>query len=367
MKTVRFFSLLAGLLLAVSASAQRKIQVALFLDTSSSMDGLIEQAKSQLWSIVNEMALAKADGRTPDIEIALYEYGNDHLSAREDYIRQVVPLSRDLDRISEALFSLGTYGGNEYCGAMIGRGLKDLAWSASGRDLKLIYIAGNEPFDQGSVDYRTVCRTAISRGIVVNTIFCGDYEEGIRTFWKNGAELGEGKYFNINQNRATVYVETPYDKQINELNGKLNETYIGYGALGVQKKEAQAQQDRNAAKYSAANAAERTVSKSGAAYRADDWDLVDAYKNDKIDVKTLKTEDLPAELKGKSLPEIKAYVEKKSAERDEIQGRIRDLNQKRAAYLATESKKTGGDQSLNGAMSQALRERAEKQGFLFSK
>ena len=30
------------------------IQIALLLDTSNSMDGLIDQAKSQLWSVVNE-------------------------------------------------------------------------------------------------------------------------------------------------------------------------------------------------------------------------------------------------------------------------------------------------------------------------
>ena len=36
-----------------------KIQVALLLDTSNSMDGLIDQAKSQLWKMVNELATTK--------------------------------------------------------------------------------------------------------------------------------------------------------------------------------------------------------------------------------------------------------------------------------------------------------------------
>ena len=35
--------------------------LALLLDTSNSMDGLIDQAKSQLWKIVNELAAAKCD------------------------------------------------------------------------------------------------------------------------------------------------------------------------------------------------------------------------------------------------------------------------------------------------------------------
>jgi hypothetical protein len=35
------------------------IMLALLIDTSNSMDGLIDQAKSQLWKIVNELASAK--------------------------------------------------------------------------------------------------------------------------------------------------------------------------------------------------------------------------------------------------------------------------------------------------------------------
>ena len=44
-----------------------KIQVALLLDTSNSMDGLIEQAKSRLWHIVNTLTTLKYNGKTPDI------------------------------------------------------------------------------------------------------------------------------------------------------------------------------------------------------------------------------------------------------------------------------------------------------------
>ena len=35
------------------------VQVAILLDTSNSMDGLIEQAKTQLWRVVNELAITE--------------------------------------------------------------------------------------------------------------------------------------------------------------------------------------------------------------------------------------------------------------------------------------------------------------------
>ena len=80
--------------------AQEKIQVALLLDTSSSMDGLIDQAKSRLWNIVNTLTTLRYDGKKPNIEISLYEYGNDGLSPDGGYIRQVAPLTNDLDLLS---------------------------------------------------------------------------------------------------------------------------------------------------------------------------------------------------------------------------------------------------------------------------
>ena len=94
------------------------MQIALLLDTSNSMDGLISQAKSQLWRIVNELASARRRGREPVIEVALFEYGNNRLNPEEQYICRVLSFTCDLDEVSERLFGLSTCGGEEYCGAV---------------------------------------------------------------------------------------------------------------------------------------------------------------------------------------------------------------------------------------------------------
>ena len=88
-----------------------KIQVAILLDTSNSMDGLINQARTQLWKIVNEFTIIRLGGKTPKLEVALYEYGNNGLPAQESFLRMVVPLTGDLDKVSEAMFALKTNGG----------------------------------------------------------------------------------------------------------------------------------------------------------------------------------------------------------------------------------------------------------------
>src|SRR5688572_10096490 len=80
---------------------QPVVQVAILLDNSGSMSGLISQAKSQLWSIVNEFVAAKQDGKAPRVQVALYEYGISDTPAKEGYIRQLSGLTDDLDKLSE--------------------------------------------------------------------------------------------------------------------------------------------------------------------------------------------------------------------------------------------------------------------------
>ena len=81
------------------AAKQPVIQLAILLDTSNSMDGLIDQAKSQLWKIVDQFIAVKRDGQRPLLQVALFEYGNDGLSAKENHIRLVLPLTDDLDKV----------------------------------------------------------------------------------------------------------------------------------------------------------------------------------------------------------------------------------------------------------------------------
>lgn len=340
-----------------------RIQVALLLDTSNSMDGLIEQAKSRLWNIINTITTLKYDGKEPVIEIALYEYGNDGLSKQSNFIRQVTPLTTDLDLISEKLFALRTNGGNEYCGAVINEALKKLSWGKEKADMKLIYIAGNEPFNQGSISYKESVSEALHKDIYVNTIFCGDKMEGVQTFWKDGADKGGGKYFNINSDLRIAFIETPYDAQIEACDTRLNKTYIGYGTQGRSKKENQLLQDDNAKSIHKGNYTERAVSKSKAAYKNKNWDLVDLNKEDNAALDKIKEEDLPAEFKGKSKTEIKAIVTEKTKERETIQKEMTALSVKRQQFIDEQSKKTPGADDLGEAINRSIRDLAVKKGY----
>jgi von Willebrand factor type A domain len=344
-----------------------KIQVALLLDTSNSMDGLIEQAKSRLWNIVNTLTTLKYSGKTPDIEISLYEYGNSGLSEKNNYIKQITPLSTDLDLISEKLFALRTNGGEEYCGAVIQDANKQLSWGKDNNNMKLIYVCGNEGFDQGSISYKEAIADALKNNIYVNTIFCGNQEAGINSFWKNGADVGKGKYFNIDSNQTVQYIASPYDDLITKCNARINTTYINYGAQGYAKKANQAKQDANAESVSAANYTERVVSKSKAVYKNESWDLVDRLKEDKAAVSKIKKEELPKEYQEKSAAELTKIVEEKAKERESIQKEIGELAKKRQEFIDAEAKKSKIADDLGGAINASIITLAKSKGYTVEK
>ena len=327
---------------AITKNENPKIQVAILLDVSGSMDGLIEQAKAQLWNMVNTLGKAKCDGSvSPKIEIALYEYGRTTNDVKAGYVKQINGFINDLDSLSENLFSLKTNGGDEFCGQVIYSSLNELKWDAAPENYKVIFIAGNEDFLQGNLHYSKACTEAKNKGVIINTIYCGDKMQGIREHWNLAGECGNGSFTNINQNAREEEIPTPYDSLIYSYNDKLNATYIAYGYAGASYQQKQARMDAANSTMSKEAGLKRIKTKSnGAVYKNAQWDLVDAKDEsgeailDKIDKK-----ELPDSLKNKSKEDLKRIINEKSKQRSVVQSEIAKLNTQRDAYIATEKAK----------------------------
>jgi hypothetical protein len=368
--------ILSGLIAAQAApsdppAAEERpvVQLALLLDTSNSMDGLIAQAKTQLWQMVNEFIAAKQNGKAPKVEVALYEYGNNGLAAENGHVRLVSGLTDDLDKISESLFALKTNGGNEFCGWVIRDAVRDLKWNPSPKVYKAVFIAGNEEFTQGPIKYAVSCKAAVEQGIIVNTIHCGDSASGISGKWLDGAKLADGKFMTIEMNAQLAHVDAPQDKKIAELNAKLNDTYYAYGMRGAEGKMRQAQQDANASASPAAATvfADRARTKSSMNYSNSSWDALDAVKEGKLDLAKAKDEELPPEIRAIAPEKRAAFVDAKQKERAEIQAQLLTLSGERDKYVATQLKEQKGEQRLDQAVSTAVREQAATKAFVFEK
>ncbi|MCX6317536.1 MAG: VWA domain-containing protein [Bacteroidetes bacterium] len=351
----------------VTLPATSKIQVAILLDVSGSMEGLIEQAKAQLWNMVTTLGKAECtDKSKPQVELALYEYGRSGNDAAKGYVKQLSPFTNDLDKVSQILFNLKTDGGSEYCGQVIYTSMEELAWNPAPENYKVVFIAGNEDFLQGNLHYTKACSKAADRGVIVNTIYCGDYQTGIREHWNLLGECGKGSYTNINHNARDEDIPTPYDSTLIVLNNKLNTTYIGYGATGAAYMERQFKVDAYNYQVSTKAGIKRAEAKARSnVYNNASWDLIDASKADttgKLFTK-LDKNTLPDSLKTKTPEQLKQLVDQKAKERGEIQQSILSMNASRDKFIAerkARNAQTANQATLETAVEKTIREQVQR-------
>lgn len=345
------------------------IQLAICLDTSGSMEGLINQARTRIWSVVNRLDKAELNGEKPKLEVALIQYGSSLQSSEEGYMTCVLPFTSDLDKISEALFALKVSGSAEYCGQAIHHATHQLGWLPKNDEtLKVIVIAGNEEFTQGPMSYKNTVPGAVEYGITVNTVHCGNAQGGKQGMWAHAAKLGGGEFNNIDHDRDFVEIMCPQDDRLLELNSSLNRTYLYYGADGEisQMRQLDADTSNSAASGMAMRA--RISAKASKSYDNRAWDLVDASKDDEFDVSEVERETLPEDLQSATNEELEAKIAELSKERASIQAEITKLSAERAQWLEAERKRLGEktEDALDYALVTALTSQAKAVGFTFS-
>ncbi len=343
------------------------IELAICLDTSGSMDGLINSARQKVWTIVNDLAKAEP---TPKLRVALLSYGNDGNNPENGWVNVETPLTEDLDTVSQKLFALTTNGGTELVGRVVQTSLQELDWHASDGALRMIFVAGNESANQDDqVAARTICKEATERGIDVNSIYCvyGDDDSEVRPGWRELARWGNGDSALIDQNNGSVVIATPYDQKLIKLSAELNETYIPFGDAGEAGCSNQSAQDANAMQLNSANAASRAATKAGKLYSCA-WDLVDASRTGKVDLAKMDEKDLPEVMRALTYAQRVAKVDTMYQRRTKLQGQINELDQHRQTLLTEELARqaTTNIGSFDLAIRSTIRKKAEALGFTFS-
>lgn len=341
------------------------VELAICLDTSGSMDGLIETAKQRLWAVVNDLALAEP---TPRLRVALLTYGNDGHEEAGGWVRNHTSFTEDLDMVSKELFGLRTNGGTELVGRVMNVALEQLDWSGTENALKIMVVAGNESADQDrTVDFRTMCTAAIAQDIMVSSIYCGGAADAEAPGWKQLALLSDGHFAVLDHNSAPMAVDTPFDVRLSDLSTKLNSTYLPFGELGAVYCENQWVQDENAGRMNGSNVAQRAATKAGKLYRNGHWDLVDATTAKDFELAKVKKEDLPENMQEMTLEEQKAHIEVQRVARAKVQEEIGGLAVQRDAFVFEVRRKAGlemGD-AFDLAIRGAMRSRGAAKGLKF--
>ena len=344
----------------------RQIDVVIALDVSNSMDGLIDSAKQRLWDIVNELGRAQPQ---PVLRMAILSYGNPSYGAESGFVRVDLPFTSDLDTVNKTLFEFRTNGGDEYVARAVNTALNDLSWTSDPDALRVLFVAGNEGANQDpQLPSRLVTDLAASKGVVVNTIYCGHDSDAEALGWRNVAASTNGIFASINQDTAAVAnIATPMDDELASLNKDLNETYVAYGSAGAAAKENQVEQDNMVAAMSAPAMASRAQTKASGLYDTESWDLVEAVQLGKS-LDDVAVEDLPKEMQEMEAEDRFSYVKQKAAKRDEIQEEIQALANERRKYIKKErAKRADADEKgLDEVIQEGLQALAEEKGFTFT-
>src|SRR5262249_35205344 len=217
------------------ATKKPKVEVVFCLDTTGSMGGLIDGAKAKIWSICNQIASGKP---VPDLKVGLVAFRD----RGDEYITKVFDLSDDLDAIHGHLKTFKAAGGGdipESVNQALDDAVNKVKWSTDATTLRIIFLVGDAPPHMDypdDVKYPVTCKKAAERGIIINTIQCGNDAECTK-FWKDICVKAEGSFVQIPQDGGVKQVvATPFDKRLAEINREMAETTLVYG--GKDKKAA---------------------------------------------------------------------------------------------------------------------------------
>jgi Mg-chelatase subunit ChlD len=343
------------------AAKKPQVEVVFCLDTTGSMGGLIDGAKQKIWSICNQIAGGKP---TPDLKVGLVGYRD----RGDEYITRIHELTDDLDAIHGHLKKFVAAGGGdspESVNQALDDAVNKIKWSTDKKTLRIIFLVGDAPphMDyKDDVKYPETCKKAVEKGIIINAIQCGTDPECTK-YWKDIAVKSEGSFAAIPQAGGVVAIATPYDAKLATLSTALARTTVAYG--GKDKRDMARQGLAEAEALPASAAADRAGFGAKAGKGAAAGDLLDDLKEKKVDLKTIKEEDLPDELKKlKTTKEREEYLKKVAAKRGELQKEAAELDKKRSAYIAEEMKKRKdkGKDSFDGNVLEILRKQAKKSG-----
>ena len=342
-----------------------RLEMVFVIDTTGSMNGLLQAAKQRIWRIVNDVIREQHSS----VRIGLVAY-RDH---GDEYVTQILPLTEDLDKVYMTLMDYEAAGGGdsaEDVRTALAESVQKIPWSAAAPGLsRIIFLVGDAPAhdDYDEVDTLTTAANAARKGIIVNTIQCGSASDTQRE-WEAIAARGQGQYFAIPVDGGVHSITTPYDEQLSELARKLGATIrpygYGAGAAGEAKRTevvmmAERVEARVATSAPSAAKAERAVNKaiSSEAYVGD---LLQQIENGSVTLETLDPAQLTEDLRSLSPSERQQEIEKRLAVRRDLRQQILLLSKQRDAFIEAERLK-GGDDGFDVVVSKVLKEQMARQ------
>jgi hypothetical protein len=316
------------------------VEVAFVLDTTGSMGPLIEGAKRKIWSIATAILDANPDA---EVRMGLVAYRD----IGDEYVTRTYNLTTDIQDLYAKLLELRAQGGGDWPESVneaLEAGVTKLSWTQGAEICRIMFLVGDAPphMDYAQdTKYPDVLRMAHDRGITVNAVQAGGARDTERV-WRDIAQRGEGRYIPIPQDGGrVVIIETPWDTEIIELQGRINGTVMPYGPRAQRSSVEQKTRQVAAAAPSVASEMAGYLNKSGARSGAavtGRGDLVTDVTSGAQKLDSVKDEDLPDALRAMKPEERQAAIDKNLTERKGLSDRMAELVRKRDRYVSEQRK-----------------------------
>lgn len=345
-----------------------RIEVVFALDTTGSMDQLIEGAKRKIWAIADELASAQPQ---PELSIGLVAYRD----RGDAYVTQHYPLSSDLDAVYQQLSALAAAGGGdgpESVNQALYEAVHNSAWTDSKGAYRTVFLVGDAPPHEdyaNDVPYQNTIQAALARGIVINTVQCGNQHD-TTPIWTAIAQRTQGSYASIEQSGGMQQIAAPMDAEIDRLNAQLNETVLPYGAVEQQKSVREKARVAASAPAAASASRQAFLNKKGGGIVTGAGDLLDDVRTGRVDASKLSRDELPSELRDLA-PEARTQaLQRRSSERAKIKSQLDSLVKERSAYVRAEEQKqraSGVRDGFDGEVMRAVKTQAKERAGLVYK
>ncbi len=342
--------------------AKPTVEVAFVLDTTGSMGGLIEGAKSKItWSIATMIVDSNPDA---DIRMGLVAYRD----IGDDYVTRTFDLTTDIQDLYANLLELRARGGGDWPESVneaLDVAVNKLHWTPSSDVRRIVFLVGDAPphMDYAQdTKYPVTLAVARQKDIIVNAVLAGTARDTERV-WREIAQSGNGRFIPIPQDGGqVVIIETPYDDDIIILQNEINGTVIPYGPREFQKRTED--KTRQLAQFAAATPAAAPDMASYLNKRArlsseaitGDGDLVSDVAAGRQKLASVKDDELPDNLRALKPEQRAAELDKQMQNRNALNKKLAALVEKGDKFVGEQrDKQPPKPSSFDGAVKEALR------------
>jgi hypothetical protein len=296
----------------------------------------------------------------------------------DKYVTKHLELTEDLDALHAFLMQFQVQGGGdgpESVNQALYEAVVKMKWSADEQVYRVVFLVGDSPPHMDYTDdvkFPESCKLAAERGIIINTIQCGN-QPATTPIWGEIAKRAEGECFRVEQSGSAIVASTPFDGRLGVLSQDLDSTRIYYGSP----EELARQEDRDrtgamlyreASPRALAARVAFNAGKAGGLNFSGGKELISDIAAGRVSLADVPADQFSGKLRQMSPAARREYVSKMGEKRAQLQKQIEELSAKRQAYIQDQIKNAGlnAQDSLDVQLYECIQSQAVKKNIVYT-